>query len=68
MNINRPPPGIPVTIIRDGKLAVGEIEQYKLDMNWIYQKLNEASVRDISTIFLAQADATGIIYIDPQNS
>ena len=68
MNIHKPSTGIPITIIRDGKLAQEEINQNKLDINWVFQKLNESNIKDISTVFIAQADKTGIIYIDLYNN
>lgn len=67
ININKPSTGIPVTIIRDGKLAQEEINQNNIDINWISQKLNELNIKDISTVFLAQADITGIVYVDLYN-
>lgn len=67
MNINKPSAGIPITIIRDGKLAQEEINQNKLNINWIHEKLNESKIKDISNVFLAQADKTGIVYVDFKN-
>lgn len=67
MNINKPSVGIPITIIRDGKLAQEEINQNKLNINWIHEKLNESNIKDISNVFLAQADKTGIVYVDFKN-
>lgn len=64
VNINKPSAGIPITIIRDGKLAQEEINQNKLNINWIHEKLNESKIKDISNVFLAQADKTGIVYVD----
>lgn len=68
ININKPSTGIPITIIRDGKLAQEEISQNKLDIDWINEKLNESNIEDISTVFLAQADKSGIIYVDYINN
>jgi uncharacterized membrane protein YcaP (DUF421 family) len=67
MNIKKQASGIPVTIIKDGKLAQEEINKNKMDINWVFKKLNESDVQDISTVFFAQADNTGIIYIELYN-
>jgi uncharacterized membrane protein YcaP (DUF421 family) len=67
MNIKKQASGIPVTIIKDGKLAQEEIDKNKMDINWVFKKLNESDVQDISTVFFAQADNTGIIYIELYN-
>ncbi|HEX3075005.1 MAG TPA: DUF421 domain-containing protein [Ignavibacteriales bacterium] len=67
LNIKKQASSIPVTIIKDGKLAQEEIEKNKLDINWVFKKLNESDIQDISTVFFAQADNTGIIYIELYN-
>jgi uncharacterized membrane protein YcaP (DUF421 family) len=67
MNIKKPATGMPVTIIKDGKLVQEEISRNNLDMNWIFKELSEANVKDPSAVFFAQADNTGIIYIDFYN-
>lgn len=64
MNIGKPSGGIPVTIIKDGKLAQEDINQNKLDINWVFKKLSESNINDISAVFFAQADKNGIVYID----
>lgn len=67
LNIKKQASSIPVTIIKDGKLAQEEIEKNKLDINWVFKKLNESDIQDISAVFFAQADNTGIIYIELYN-
>lgn len=67
MNIKKPANGMPVTIIKDGKLAQEEIAQNKLDINWVFKILGESNIKDIAAVFFAQADNSGIIHVDHYN-
>jgi uncharacterized membrane protein YcaP (DUF421 family) len=67
LNLSKPSTGMPVVIIKDGRLAQEDIKRNGLDMNWVFMKLGESNIKDISAVFFAQADSSGVVYVDLYN-
>ena len=67
MNLDTDYEGINVEIVYDGQILKENLEQFKLDKEWLENKLNQAGISSISEVFLATLDTTGILYIDTRN-
>ena len=64
LNIPTSYKGLPTEIIKDGKVLEQNLEQNNLDFNWLYQKLREQNVHDISKVLLLSLNTDGTIYLD----
>lgn len=63
MNIQSVSNGLPVFIIKEGKLVTKDLHKYNLTKEWVNDQLTKNKISDISQVLLAQADKSGIIYI-----
>jgi uncharacterized membrane protein YcaP (DUF421 family) len=67
LNIQSPPKELPVIIIKDRRLVYAELKRYNLTKAWVEEQLAKHNIHDISDVFLAQADNTGIVYVCVNN-
>ena len=64
LNINTSYKGLPTEIIKDGQILEQNLEQNNLDFNWLYSKLQEHDVKDISQVLYLSLNTDGSIYLD----
>jgi uncharacterized membrane protein YcaP (DUF421 family) len=68
LNIQTTPRDLPVMTIKDGKLVTAELNRYNLTETWVKEQLAVHNIHNISDVFLAQADSSGIVYVCIYNS
>lgn len=61
------PFSIATQVISDGKINRSNLSKLNLDEIWLEQQLNQAGVNDISTIFFAELQKDGTLYIDTRD-
>ncbi|MGM0502569.1 MAG: YetF domain-containing protein [Bacillota bacterium] len=64
MNLNTNYEGLSVELIYDGLVLKNNLKQVNLDYKWLENKINQAGIHDISDVFLATLDTTGVLYLD----
>jgi uncharacterized membrane protein YcaP (DUF421 family) len=64
LNLQPPSQGLPRLLIEDGNLLSESLKDVKLTKSWLFTKLGEQDVHDISKVMLAQVDTLGNLYVD----
>ena len=64
MNLNTNYEGINIELIYDGVIIEENLKQVSLNQKWLKNKINQAGIADISRIFLATLDTSGVLYLD----
>mgnify|MGYP006282242975 CR=1 FL=1 len=59
--------GLPTEIIKDGQVLEQNLRQNNLDFSWLYKKLQEHNVNEISKVLLLSLNTDGSIYLDLKN-
>lgn len=64
LKMQPPNQGMPRLLIEDGKLLGESLKDVKLTKSWLFTKLAEQGIHDISKVLLAQVDTLGNLYVD----
>jgi len=58
-----PEPGIPITLIGDGKPDMKNLQQIHKDLNWLKSELQNYGISRISDVYFMNIDALGTIWL-----
>jgi uncharacterized membrane protein YcaP (DUF421 family) len=61
INVHRD--GLPILVIKEGKIILEELKKANLSEQWLQTQLQQLNINNISDIFMAQADKSGFTYI-----
>ncbi|SDN38492.1 Uncharacterized membrane protein YcaP, DUF421 family [Fictibacillus solisalsi] len=59
---------LPSELIVDGKLMRGNLKEYGLNEKWVQSKLHKAGIASSESVFLAQLQEDGTLYIAPKDN
>jgi uncharacterized membrane protein YcaP (DUF421 family) len=58
---------LPISLIIDGKVNVGNLEKSALDFNWLYKELRKQNIKDITNILYAFVDQNMNLCVHKKN-
>lgn len=61
------PKYLPAEVIIDGKIIHKNLTSYGLNLEWLQNKLHEQGEKNIDTVFYAEIQGDGSLYIAPKN-
>lgn len=64
MNLPTHYQGLPYIIIKEGKVLTENLRKNQLDHRWLWNRLKELGISDISRVFLASLSPDGSLYVD----
>lgn len=64
LNLSTGYQGLASEIIKDGQILKQNLKQNNLTLDWLYQKLREQNINDVSSVFYASLNTDGSLYVD----